>query len=463
MAQKENTAGNGAPPAKVRIRSYRHGLGDCHLLRFTKSDGSFCHVLIDCGVIEKAPKRAAIMQKVANDIATETGGVLDMLVVTHRHTDHLCGFEDARDVFKNKVAIKELWLGWTEDPANEFATSIHRKVERRLAAVRAATSKLEPADKETASAVSGCLEFFGGGKGEFPSTAGVLAALKNPQETRIGYYSPGSWYFLPDVPNVRVYILGPRWDPTPQIAYGLNGFVDALHPDGSSTNPELSYPFEKWHRRDFETMKQSKFFKENYFDSENDWRRVDTEWLGCAWNLITELNDFTNNTSLALAFEFVDSKQVLLFPGDAQSWAWTSWGNLSWNVWDSNGQTSQVRANDLISRVVFYKASHHASYQGALTGNWGWGLDNMTDVNLCCVVPVDRAMTKEIKLERALPSKLMIDSINERTRGRTVLTDRGTPPPKPEELKLLSAREQQTFAGQITVTDDYIDYTLLDF
>jgi hypothetical protein len=458
MAKKENTAGNGAPPGRVRIRSYRHGLGDCHLLRFTKQDGTLCHVLIDCGVIENAPKRAAIMQKVATDIATETGGVLDMLVVTHRHTDHLCGFDDAQDVFK-KIATKELWLGWTEDPANEFATSIHQKVERRLAAVRAATSKLDPADKETAAAVSGCLEFFGGSNGAFPSTAGILAALKNPQETQIGYYSPGSWYFLRDVPNVRVYILGPRWDPTPLIAYGLNGFVDALHPEGSS-NPELSYPFQKWHRREFEAMKQSNFFKENYFNNDNDWRRIDTEWLACSWNLITELNDFINNTSLALAFEFVDTKQVLLFPGDAQAWAWTSWGDLSWNVWDANGQASQVRPADLISRVVFYKASHHASYQGALTGNWGWALDNMTDVNLCCLVPVDRAMTKKIGLERALPSKLMIESINQRTRGRTLLTDPDATAPKPDELKLLSAMEQKNFASQIKVTDDYIDYTL---
>ena len=462
MAQNENTAGNGAPREKVRIRSYRHGLGDCHLLRFTKPNGSFCHVLIDCGVIEETPTRAATMQKVANDIATETGGVLDMLVVTHRHTDHLCGFDDARDVFKKKIAIKELWLGWTEDPANEFATSIHRKIERRLAAVRTAASKMDPADKETLLAVKGCLEFFGGSKGAFPSTADILDASKDPQETRIGYYSPGNWYFLRDLPNVRVYVLGPRWDPTPQIAYGMNGFVDALHPDGGSANPELSYPFEKWHRRDFEEMKQSKFFKENYFKSENDWRRIDTEWLGCAWNLITELNDFTNNTSLALAFEFVDSKQVLLFPGDAQTWAWASWGNLSWNVWDSNGQTSQVRVADLISRVVFYKASHHASYPGTLTGNWGWALDNMTDINLCCVVPVDRAMTKKIGLERALPSKLMVESIDKRTRGRTILTDSKTAAPKPDELKLLSPVEQQNFARQVKVTDDYVDYTLWD-
>jgi hypothetical protein len=54
----------------------------------------------------------------------------------------------------------------------------------------------------------------------------------------------------------------------------------------------------------------------------------------------------------------------------------------------------------------------------------------------------------------------MIESINQRTRGRTLLTDPDATAPKPDELKLLSAMEQQNFASQIKVTGDYIDYTL---
>jgi len=456
QAASENAA---TPSFKMRVRSYRHGLGDCHLLSFTKTDGSRFHILIDCGVIDGTPDRASVMQKVANDIATETRGVLEVLVATHRHTDHLSGFDEAQDVFKNKIAIKRVWFPWTEDPANEQARRIQSEIERRLRAVRSAARKWEPADAEAATAIKNYLNFFGGVDGKNPSTAGILTALRKAEETEIAYYNPPWTFTLDDLPNVRVYVLGPQWNP-PQIAWGLNGFVDALDPQGSAGDPELSFPFEKWHRRDAATMKDIGFFKENYFNREDDWRKIDTEWLGSAWDLVGALNDFVNDSSLALAFEFIDSGEVLLFPGDAQDLGWRSWGDVEWSVWDSNGQLRRVRASDLIPRVVFYKASHHASYRGALKGNWGWALDNMTDPNLVCVVPVDHTMTKKMGLERTLPSKLMIDCINRRTRGRTVLTDRNTAGPKSDGLKLLSPMEQQRFANQITVTDDYIDYTL---
>ena len=84
-------------------------------------------------------------------------------------------------------------------------------------------------------------------------------------------------------------------------------------------NPELSYPFEKWYRRDAARMKHAKFFEQHYFGPDEDglsqrWRQIDTAWLETAEEVALALNDFTNNTSLALVFEFIDSGEVLLFP-----------------------------------------------------------------------------------------------------------------------------------------------------
>ena len=63
--QKKAVGGNGAvPPGKVRVRTYRHGLGDCHLLSFTKPDGSLFHMLIDCGVVNRTPKPVPLMTRV---------------------------------------------------------------------------------------------------------------------------------------------------------------------------------------------------------------------------------------------------------------------------------------------------------------------------------------------------------------------------------------------------------------
>jgi hypothetical protein len=43
------------------------------------------------------------------------------------------------------------------------------------------------------------------------------------------------------------------------------------------------------------------------------WRRIDSDWLGVSADLAMQLDSRTNNTSLALAFEFTDTGRVLLF------------------------------------------------------------------------------------------------------------------------------------------------------
>ena len=142
-------------------------------------------------------------------------------------------------------------------------------------------------------------------------------------------------------------------------------------------------------------MKRNKFFKEHYLKKSESWRKIERDWLQAAETLALALNDFTNNTSLALAFEFTDSGEVLLFPGDAQVGSWLSWTDLSWTVTDPNGATRVVQAADLFPRVVFYKGSHHASYNGTLTGyTEAVGLEDMTHRDLVCVVPVDREMSR---------------------------------------------------------------------
>src|SRR6266850_6119083 len=101
--KKKKANGNGAKaPAKVRVRSYRHGLGDCHLVSFAKHDGSQFHMLIDCGVVSRTPAPGPIMTRVAQDIAGQTSGVVDVLIATHQHTDHLSGFKQALAEF-NKI------------------------------------------------------------------------------------------------------------------------------------------------------------------------------------------------------------------------------------------------------------------------------------------------------------------------------------------------------------------------
>src|SRR5947207_13257725 len=77
--------------AGVTVRHYCQGIGDCHLLRFSKKDGNPYWMLIDCGVHSSVSGGSETINQVVADIAEQTKH-LDVIVVTHEHTDHTSGF-----------------------------------------------------------------------------------------------------------------------------------------------------------------------------------------------------------------------------------------------------------------------------------------------------------------------------------------------------------------------------------
>ena len=220
-----------AKKPRVRVRTYRHGLGDCHLLRFRKPDGKSVHVLIDFGVVNRTKNPDTVMKPVAKDIAKESGGVLDLVIATHQHTDHLSGFKQAQDELDpTKVEMKRLWLAWTEDPSNPLGKKVKDDLVAKLTAVRLAAKQLAAADSAAAARIQGTLDFFSPGvAGE--DTQEILDALQARPDVEIEYHSPGDLLELPGVPNVRVYVLGPPSDtggaqgdePAEDEARGLRG------------------------------------------------------------------------------------------------------------------------------------------------------------------------------------------------------------------------------------------------
>src|SRR4029453_6880119 len=91
-------------PKSFSIRMYNVGFGDCFLLTFDygtavnnqptdDSRGSVQrrHILFDHGSTSRARTRLSLAS-IAQQVAKDTDGKLDALVVTHRHKDHLSGF-----------------------------------------------------------------------------------------------------------------------------------------------------------------------------------------------------------------------------------------------------------------------------------------------------------------------------------------------------------------------------------
>ena len=192
---------------KVRVRTYRHGLGDCHLVRFRKQDGKFFHLLIDCGVVNRTKDPGPLMSGVAQNVSDESGKVLDLVIATHAHTDHLSGFIQAQPVF-GPVTMKRLWLSWMDEPGNQVAKRIQDDLLNKLTAVRAAVALLRPANADAADRVQGLLDFFGPGAAGDEMEA-IIQSLRDKTQSSPEYQKPGTTFLLPEVPNVRVYVLGP--------------------------------------------------------------------------------------------------------------------------------------------------------------------------------------------------------------------------------------------------------------
>lgn len=86
-------------PSSVRIRAYKVGFGDCLLItivyRTPLADGrTERHLLVDFGT-KAGAEDGPTMNQVARLIAEHCGGHLDVVVVSHRHQDHVRGFGGA--------------------------------------------------------------------------------------------------------------------------------------------------------------------------------------------------------------------------------------------------------------------------------------------------------------------------------------------------------------------------------
>jgi L-ascorbate metabolism protein UlaG (beta-lactamase superfamily) len=425
-AKKKGAGGKSATTAgRLRIRMFRQGLGDCFLLTFDNK----VHVLIDCGVIVGTQAPEPLMTRVVQSIRDATKGKgkkgkVDVLVVTHEHWDHVSGFKQARKTFE-EIDFKEVWMAWTEEDGNTLADRLREERRRKKKALKAAAERLakskDKGSKSLGTALAEVLGFSGISLKAAAADGGDTAeamqyALKRGKDTGsdLKFLHPGQQAFaLPGAKNVRVYVLGPpedekllkRSDPSKAhsevylslsdsfLAAVETGSTDAAVSEaaipfavdcriaaaGGKPPPEASTPLRK-------------LVESHYFAPEEAYRTIEEDWLAGAGTLALKLDSDTNNTSLVLAFEFIDTGDVFLFPGDAQVGNWVSWDNYKWNVKDKDGNARVVTAGDLLARTLFYKVGHHGSHNATLQEK---GLERMIRTDLVAMIPVNQAMAKK--------------------------------------------------------------------
>jgi hypothetical protein len=90
----------------ITLRAYNVLFGDALLVSWDEDDGPH-HAWVDFGNFHNDPN--AVFEKVFNDVLSRTSGKLDLLVITHRHLDHMEGFHSLRKRFKTEFTIDRLW------------------------------------------------------------------------------------------------------------------------------------------------------------------------------------------------------------------------------------------------------------------------------------------------------------------------------------------------------------------
>lgn len=443
----------------------------------------------------------------------------------------------AQEIFAKQIDLGELWMAWTEDLKIPLARDLHEGRVAAKAALAQALTRMQGfgAQNDTARLVEKMLDFFApvDQPAEAPAlgAAGgsVFGAKKSLQteesmtwlrdtygKDRTRFLQPGeSPVSLTGVSGARVYVLGPpedsvlikRSDPTGDEVYpkAMAAAVEAsffaacgVMPEGPDPVPtsddlrearSMSIPFDDVYQIPFVQVQQAAKTKKTaeetaedpaaeplfrgYFDEKDKWRRVDGDWLEAAGEFALQLDNATNNTSLALAIEVgpPGEGKVLLFPGDAQVGNWRSWfGKVKLGqrelgkdmIWTAGNR--KVTAEDLLRRTVLYKVGHHGSHNATLRQQ-GLELMGRSDgtAELVAFLPVDEHVARELAHYGEMPLRSLIKELAIRTGGRIVRNDEGAPP-KDAESTLApiegapAIRPSKTFLD--ATTELYFEYTV---
>ena len=433
----------------VTVRMYRlNELGDCFLLSFA-SGSSSTRMLIDCGSFRNGAPSVKRLEEVVGAIKKDLKGQrLDVVIGTHQHNDHLSGFVHCEKAFRN-IGVDEVWLSWLDDPKDATARTIgkdHNNLRLQLADARdalTAITRARQAGSEAArslESLNDALRFFGAGEPQTPPEmpANAIKVLKTLGKSKPRYLKPGRSLDLPGLPSgaVKVHVLGPprehdllyRKDPRTGESYdhslvaaGLMAtkFLEAATKRRRASRDEAHYPFND-HYKVADPAGGSRELKQlaaRYRAPADAWRTIDDDWMQQAETLALFLDTYTNNSSLVLAIELVDSGKVLLFAADAQTGNWLSWPDVKW-------QDAGVTTEDILARTVFYKVGHHASHNATLVGLF----EKMTHPDLVALIPVHK---KDANIKKKdgwkMPARNLFKRIVEKTEHRVLQMDNVNP------------------------------------
>jgi beta-lactamase superfamily II metal-dependent hydrolase len=397
-------ASPGASTKGLRVRMYRVGFGDFFLLSVPTGNGRREHILIDCGV--HAQDLGSIRDAV-EQMAEECGSRLALIIMTHRHADHISGFASCSDIF-SKFTVDRVWMPWFEDPKNGLAmafqaslTAMAGQLSMRLAA-RADDSSLML--KDMVDNITGGFAATGGSKNQ--KALDVLhGGFKNQADHN--YYKAGDQPVLPKVlsdAGLSATILGPPIDP--KLISQMTKKSQQYLIEETESDDEPVRPF----ARAFYTDKNSypgDAFK--IYDDQAIVRLVN----GAQPNLLAArakaADNTLNNQSLVVLFSF--RGRNLLFAGDAQ---WGNWENFLYGgAYGTPGHTElTVQAKSILEKIDFYKVGHHGSANATPK-------DAVAAMRMGCV----GMCSTQIHAYNQVPREPLLEALRQRMNGQLARSD----------------------------------------
>jgi beta-lactamase superfamily II metal-dependent hydrolase len=398
---KKPAAKKGSAAGQLRVRMYRVGFGDFFLFTVPSPAGPQ-HILIDCGVTKGKTGTGDIgtIKAAVKHMADETGGKLALIIVTHRHMDHIIGFSRCKEVFENLKEVGAIWMpiweteyeedikkfGFDFKGFQEELTSLATDAGMHLALAADDTPDraelLAMLENATGADFTPGGAFGAAGTGGGTNKASLLL-LKEGMGVKPTYYQKGQKAELPQAlvdAGLEAEILGPP--PVDEMAFmklkdlkkGVGQYLGASErrtdrdgDDTSSLRPFAkrftaaadNYPpsaFREWALRP--TGAPPKIDPEARYPEALQ-KAVDDAQPEVLLTAIKQLDGFLNNQSLVVLFTFGGKK--LLFAGDAQAGNWEYW------LYDSDtpvkapeGELGEQGAQ-VLGHLDFYKVGHHGS------------------------------------------------------------------------------------------------------
>lgn len=416
-------------PAKVRLRAYHVGFGDCFLLSFfyEAANARTRHVLIDFGTTsmpKRTPKRTHV--HIARQIEEDCDGKLDGLVATHRHADHISGFAGSSGEVIAGLSPTIVLQPWTEDPDLEpdarapaaapaggalgFAAALQDMQQVSDAVGRELTRRGESSRALLdLVAINGVRGFEGISNKKAVEGLIAMGRANHPEWGHHGMKSS----LTDELPGVKVTVLGP---PT-------------LTQSEKITKQKARDAAEYWHltaRGRQAAARTKRLFPDPPLrqpSAQTAWfrKRIDQLRRDQLFEIVRSVDDSLNNTSLILMFEVGTGakRRVLLFPGDAQieNWEYALFG------------PSRDRWEKRLQQVDLYKVGHHGSLNGTPKTLWEGFANRDTRKSaarrLTTVMSTKGRVHGSVSRQTEVPRRTLVDALESDSNHLTTQAIRG--------------------------------------